>query len=426
MLDIKLLRENPEVIKKNLEKREKYDISIVDKVLELDVNWRKSKSELDKLKSEKNSESKKIAQIKKEGGDIKSQLDLVKKVSKKIAEKEVEVNKLFEQRDNLLINIPNLLDESVPFGISEEENVEIKQFGEKPEFDFKIKNHQEICELNDWYDLDIASVNSGARFYYLKGDLVLLQLALYNFVFSKFADRGLIPIEVPPMLRTKSIGKSVSLEAFKEDLYKIDGEDLHLIATAEHALALLHADQTLNYRDLPIKYLGISPAFRKEAGVTKDEKGIFRVHNFNKIEQFYFSTPEQSDELLKEILNNAEEIFQDLELHYRVVNICSGDIGSFAAKKFDIEAWLPGQDNYREMVSASNYRDYGARRLNVKYQDEKNNLKLCNTLNSTAIALTRTMIAIMEQHQQEDGTVYIPKVLRQFLGNREFIGKSMK
>jgi len=223
------------------------------------------------------------------------------------------------------------------------------------------------------------------------------------------------------MLRREALGKSVSLEDFADAIYSIEGEDLCLIGTSEHALALLHADTMMQIKDLPIKYAGISQCFRKEAGVTKDEKGIFRVHNFNKIEQFIFCKPEESDKFLEELRNNAEEIFQDLEIHYRIVDICSGDIGSFAARKFDIEAFLPGQDQFREMVSASNYRDYGARRLNCKYQDEKNNVKLVHTLNSTAIALTRTLIAIIETHQTENGNVRLPKALRKYFGDREFL-----
>jgi len=424
MLDIKLLREDKENVISNLKKRIGFDTSIVDNVLELDSLWRKEKNDLDNFKSKKNKESKAIAQIKKDGGNIKAQLEKVKEISKDIESQEKKVKGAEEKRNKLLINIPNLLDKSVPVGADDEDNVEIRTHLEKPEFDFKVKNHQEICERNDFYDLDTASKYAGARFYYLKSDLVILQMALYNFVLSKLSNKGYTPIIVPPMLRRDAIGKSVSLEDFKEAIYEIKGEDLCLIGTAEHALALLHADQTLVNKDLPIKYVGISESFRKEAGVTKDEKGIFRVHNFAKIEQFIFSRQEESEELLEELINNAEEIYQDLELHYRIVNICSGDIGSFAAKKYDLEAWLPGQNKYREMVSASNYRDYGARRLNTKYQDEKNNLKLVHTLNSTAIALTRTLIAILEQHQNEDGTVNVPEKLQLFMHGKKVIGKT--
>ncbi len=421
MLDIKLIRENPDLVKENLKKRIGYDVGIVDEVLKADEKWRDAKKELDNLKAEKNKESKNIAKVKKEGGDIKAQLDKVKKISADVEKKEKNVKELEDKRDEVLISIPNMLDDGVPIGKDDEENLPIRFFGEKPSFKFKARTHMELCEMNDWYDLEMAAKNSGARFYYLKGELVQLQLALYMFAINKMADKGYVPVEVPPMLRREAIGKSVSLADFEEVIYKIEDEDLYLIGTSEHALAGLHTDQVLNHKDLPKKYVGISPCFRKEAGVTKDSKGIFRVHNFNKIEQFVFSKPENSDKFHEEITANAEELFKELELHYQIVDICTGDMGSFATRKYDLEAWLPGQEKYREMVSASNYKDYGARRLNCRYQDEKNEIKQVHTLNSTAIALTRAMIAFIEQHQTEDGNVRLPKALQGFFGGRDLL-----
>lgn len=421
MLDIKYIRENPEIVKENLKKRIDYNTSIIDQVLSIDKKWREMKSDLDNLKSQKNKESKNIAEVKKSGKDIKKQLDKVKDIADKIDEKENEMNLTLEERDKILITIPNLLDKEVPIGEDDEQNVVIRKHLEKPKFNFKPKDHKELCEMNDWYEIEMAAKVSGARFYYMKNELVMLQVALYNYALNKLFSKGYTPVEVPPMLRREYIGKSVSLEDFEEAIYDIEGEDLCLIGTSEHALALLHDDQMLNHKDLPIKYAGISPCFRKEAGVTKDSKGIFRVHNFNKIEQFIFSKPEESDKFHEEITKNAEEIFQDLEIHYQIIDICSGDIGSFASRKYDLEAWLPGQEKYREMVSASNYRDYGARRLNTRFQDEKNEIRFVHTLNSTAIALVRCLIAIIENHQTEDGNVRIPKALRPYLGNKEFL-----
>ncbi len=421
MLDIKLIRENPLVIKNDLSRRPNYDISIVDDVLKLDSIWREEKLNLDKLKALKNKESKSISEIKKKGLDINNLLENVKNISLTIAEKEKEIIQLENKRNDLLIKIPNILDKEVPIGNSDEENLPLRFNLEKPKFSFKVKDHRELCELNDWYDIEKASKVSGSRFYYLKNELVMLELALYNFVLNKLYSKSYTPLLTPPMLRREILGKSVSLEDFEEVIYKIEDEDLYLIGTSEHTIAALHENETLNYKQLPIKYAGLSPCFRKEAGVTKDSKGIFRVHNFNKIEQFIFCKPQDSDKYHKELLENAEEIFKELEIHYRVVDICSGDIGSMATRKFDIEAWLPEQEKYREMVSASNYRDYGARRLNCKYQTENGELKLVNTLNSTAIALSRCLIAIIEQHQTKDGNVKIPQVLRQYFGNREFL-----
>ena len=423
MLDIKLLRENKEEVIQNLTKRIGYDTTIVDKVLQLDEDWRAVKQELDKLKAEKNKESKAIAEVKKSGGDIQAQLSKVKEVANQIDETEQKEKKALEARDEVLITIPNMLDKEVPIGEDDEENVPIRFFKEKPTFSFKIRNHQELCELNGWYDLERAAQTSGSRFYYLKGDIVLLQIALYQYVMQKLIKKDYVPVEVPPMLRREVLGASVPLEDFEEVIYKIEDEDLYLIGTSEHALAALHQGDTINHKDLPIKYVGISPCFRKEAGVTKDSKGIFRVHNFNKLEQFVFSKPEQSDEMHAEITQNAEDIFQELDLHYQIVDICTGDMGAMATRKFDLEAWLPSQEKYREMVSASNYRDYGARRLHCRYQSENGTTELVHTLNSTAVALTRCMIAIIEQHQTENGNVKIPKCLVPFIGKEE-LGKN--
>ncbi len=421
MLDIKLIRDKTDEVKNNLKKRINYDTSIIDEILEIDIEWRKTKKDTDELKSKKNFLTKKIPEMKKKGEDINSHLDEIKKLSEDIEKTQNKSCELLEKRDNLLLNVPNMLDNQVPIGADDEENKTIRLFHEKPKFTFKPKDHRELCEKNNWYELDIASKHSGARFYYLKNEIVILQLALYDFVMKKMITKGYTPVEVPPMLRKNSIGKSVSLEDFKEAIYNIEDEDLCLIGTSEHALALLHEGQTLTYKDLPIKYAGISQCFRKEAGVTKDSKGIFRVHNFNKIEQFIFSNDTDSDKFHEEITKNAEEIFSELKLHYRVVDICSGDIGNFASRKFDIEAYIPSQDKYREMVSASNYRDYGARRLNCRYQDEKGELKFVHTLNSTAIAMVRALIAIIEQYQNEDGNVTIPEALRYYFNGRELL-----
>lgn len=416
-----MIRESPEAVKKDLLRRPNFDTSIVDKVLDADKVWRSAKGELDLLKAQKNKESKAIAEVKKSGGDIKAQIAKVKEVSDAITVKDAELKVLELARDNILVLIPNILDPEVPTGNDDEENKPIRFHLEKPEFSFPVRNHQELCEMNDWYEMEIAAKASGSRFYYTKNELVLLEFALYNFIMTKLSGKGYTPVITPPMLRREVLGKSVPLEDFEEVIYKIEDEDLYMIATSEHTLAALHMDDTINHKDLPIKYAGFSNCFRKEAGVTKDSKGIFRVHNFSKIEQFFFCKPEDSDKLHNEITENAEEIFRDLELHYQIVDICSGDMGAMATRKFDLEAWLPSQEKYREMVSASNYRDFGARRLNCKYQSENGSNELVHTGNSTAIALTRGMIAIMEQHQTEDGNVKIPTSLRPFLGGREFL-----
>jgi len=422
MLDIKLLRENKEKIIENLKRREGFDTLIVDKVLEIDLKWRHNKKELDKLKSQKNKESEAINKIKKEGGDIKKQIDKVKEISEQIGKKEKEEHDLIKKRDELLFSIPNLLDPEVPSGADEEENVQIRTWGKKPKFSFKVRTHQELCELNDWYDLEKAAKNSGARFYFLKNELLMLEMAVHQYVLNKLRKKSFTVMSTPTMLRAKVAKLAIPLADFEDTVYKIDneGDELFLIGTSEHALATFHKDEILTQKDLPKYYAGYSPCFRREAGVTKDEKGIFRVHNFNKVEQFVYCSQEDSDKIHKEITENIEEIFQDFELHYRIVDICSGDIGIFATRKYDLEAWLPGQEKYREMGSSSNYRDYGARSLNVRYQG-KDGIKFCHTLNNTAVATPRAVIAIIEQHQREDGNVKIPEVLRPYLGGKEFL-----
>jgi seryl-tRNA synthetase len=423
MLDIKLIREQTELVKENLSRRGEFDLSIVDKLKKEDEKWREIKKELDRLKSQKNKENQKINEIKKSGKDIKFQIEKIKKLTEDIKKKEEEEKESLLKRDEYLIKLPNMLNDEVPFGKDDSENVPIKTWGDKPKFDFEPKGHQEICEKNDWIEIDKASKTSGARFYYLKNELVLLEIAIYNYAMQKIQKKGYCPVSVPHMLRREMIGKSVSLEDFEDMLYKIEGEDKYLIATSEHSLAVLHNDEKINYRDLPKKYAGISPCYRKEAGVTKDSKGFFRVHHFNKIEQFIFCRKEDSENFHKEILKNTEELFQDLGLHYQIVDICTGDIGSFACRKYDLEAWFPTQNKFREMASASNYKDYGARRLNLKYEDEKNNLEFCHTLNNTYIALQRTIIAIIEQYQTKTGDVIIPEVLRSYFGGRELLKK---
>lgn len=423
MLDIKLIREKTDFVKENLKKREDFDLKIIDELLEFDLKFRKAKTDLDNLKSKKNFQSKNIAENKKKGKEIEDLILDLKQLNQKIKINQEELLEIVKKRDILLRKIPNLLDKQVPIGKNDEENVKISSFGEKPNFDFKPKNHQELCELNNWYDLDIAAKNSGARFYYMKNELVLLEVALYDFVLNKLRKKGFEIMEVPVMLKSEVAKKAIPLSDFEDTIYKIEnqGDDLYLIGTSEHALATYNMDQLMQEKDLPKLYAGISPCYRREAGVTKDEKGIFRVHNFNKIEQFIYCKDSESQIWHKKITDNIKEIFEDLEIHYQIVDICTGDIGIFATRKFDLEAWLPGQNRYREMGSSSNYKDYGARSLNVRYQDRENNIKFCHSLNNTAIALQRAIIAIIENHQTESGNVRIPKVLRNYFGGREFL-----
>jgi len=278
----------------------------------------------------------------------------------------------------------------------------------------KPMSHVDILEKYDFADTLRAGKVAGARFYYLKGKMVVLELALMRFALDHMIEKGYVPVSPPPMIHRRAMDGVTDFVTFEEMIYKIEGEDLYMIATSEHPLVAMYMDEIIE-DELPIKFVGISPCFRKEAGAHgKDTKGIFRVHNFYKVEQVVFSKPEDSPKLMEELISNAEEIMQKLELPYRVINICSGELGAVAAKKYDIEVWMPAQQKFREVVSCSNCLEYQARRLKIRYR-EKGELKFVHTLNSTALATTRTMVAIMENFQEEKG-IKIPKALRPYTG----------
>lgn len=435
MLDIRILREHPEIVKESQRRRGK-DEGIVDRVIEYDRQWRESLRRINELRALRNKRSAEIGRIKKEGGDISEISAEMKRISSEIKELNVKVEEYLRKRDELLKSIPNLIHESVPKGESEEDNVPVRFWGKarvyreflenfrkvsegKMEYeiiDFRPKSHVDIIENRKLADIERAAKVSSARFYYMLGKLARLDIALQNLALDILEKKGYIPVIPPYMLRRAAMEGVTDLETFEEMIYKIENEDLYLTATSEHPLAAMYMDEIIEPDELPLKYAGISPCFRKEAGAHgKDTKGIFRVHQFNKIEQFVFCMPEDSWKFHEELLKNAEEIFQALEIPYRVVNVCSGELGAVASKKYDIEAWMPAQGRFREVVSASNALDYQARRLNIRYRGKGENISV-HTVNSTAIATTRAMVAIIENHQNEDGTVDIPKALQKYTG----------
>jgi seryl-tRNA synthetase len=423
MLDIKLVRENPEIIKKDLEKRDRHDlVKKVDKVRKLDILWRESSQKEQDLRKRRNTLSKEVAELKKAGKDASEKLRLVKDTPAKISEQEIETQKLLQEIKKNMMDIPNLLHESVPIGIDDTKNVTAKEWGTKPNPKFKIKSHVDLLEEKDLADTQKAGVVSGSRFYYLKNDLVMLDFALMKFCMDLLHNKKFILVQPPFMLRRKPYEAMTSMDDFEEVMYKIQDEDLYLIATSEHPIGAYHMNEVVDVNKLPLQYAGISPCFRKEAGSHgKDTKGIFRVHHFNKIEQFVFCKPEESWKIHEELLANSEKLFQKLELPYRVVNVCTGDMGSVAAKKYDIEVWMPVQGKYREVVSCSNCTDYQARRLNTKY-DASGKRQLVHTLNSTAIATSRAIVAIMENFQNEDGSFNVPKALWPYMNGVKVIG----
>ena len=425
MLDIKMIRDNPEIIRRDLEKRNRPDlIKKLEELTEIDKKWRTSLQIMENLRHHRNVLSVEIAELKKQGKNISEKLKIVKDIPDKIKKEEEKTQQFQAQIKDMMMILPNILHESVPIGSDETKNKVVKTWGRIKKA--KVKSHVDLLSDLSLGDTERASLVSGARFYYLKKELVLLDYALIKFTLDILYKKGFILMEPPYMLRRAPYEAMTSMADFEDVMYKIDGEDLYLIATSEHSIGPYHMNETLDIKDLPLYYAGISPCFRKEAGSHgKDTKGIFRVHQFQKVEQFVFCRQEDSWKIHEQLLKNAEEIYKKLVLPYRVVNICTADIGSIAAKKYDIEVWMPTQNTYREVVSCSNCTDYQARRLQTKYQDGDKR-PFAHTLNSTAIATSRVIVAIMENYQNKDGSFNIPKALLPYMAGIKVIGKKTR
>ena len=421
MLDPKLIKEKPEVIKNMLKARSvEFDL---EGLIDSDQKRREFITKTDELRKKKNQVALNISEKKKKGEDISSILAEMKSVSEELSKLEVDQNNNEKKYLKLATSIPNLIHESVPIGEDDESNKEIKKWGNIPEFDFKIKDHIDISEDLDLVDLERAAKVAGARFYYLKNDLVRLNQALINFGLDFLREKGYSAVQPPYMINRESMEGAVIAEDFEEVIYKIDNQDLYMIGTSEHAMAAMHSKEIIEGKDIPKKYAGISPCFRKEAGAHgRDQKGIFRVHQFDKIEQFVFSKPEDSWKEHEKLLSIAEEFYQKLEIPYRVMLLSTGDTGNISAKTYDIEAWMAGQNAYREIVSCSNCLEYQARRLKIRFRDKTNeDTQYVHTLNSTLIATTRVLVAIMENFQTKDGHIRIPEVLQGYMGNQKEI-----
>jgi len=412
MIDIKLIRENPKLIKENQKKRGLSEKEI-DKLLKLDQEWKKSKQEIDKLRHERNKISEKINQAKKQKKDTKSLINKAKEIPDKIAKKEKIIESLNKKRLEILKNIPNIIDKSVPIG-DESKNKVIKKF-KKPK---KGKlGHAEIMEKLDLIDTKKAGEVAGSRFYYLKNELVKLNHALISFALDFLIKKGFTPIQPPYMLRREVLDAALTLDAFEDSIYKIEGENLYLIGTAEHALNALYFNETIP--KVPIRLVGVSPCFRKEAGAHgKDTKGIFRVHQFEKIEQFIFCKPEDSWKEFDLILKNSIEMYNKLDIPFQSVILASGDTSRTATKTIDLEGYFPSQNTYKELGSCSNCLDYQARRGNIRFLD-KGQIKFVHTLNNTAIATERMMTCIIENNLQKNGNIKIPKALWKYTGFKE-------
>jgi len=421
MLDPKLIKEKPEIIRNMLKARAiEFDL---DGLIESDQKRREFIIKTDELRKKKNQVAMAISEKKKGGEDASSILAEMKNISNELTKLESEQEHIESKYLKLASTIPNLIHESVPIGPDESTNKEIKRWGNIPEFDFKIKDHIDISEDLNLVDLERAAKVAGARFYYLKNDLVRLNQALIHFGLDFLAEKGYSLVQPPYMINRESMEGAVIAEDFEEVIYKVEEEDLYMIGTSEHAMAAMHSKEIIEGKEIPMKYAGISPCFRKEAGAHgRDQKGIFRVHQFDKIEQFVFSKPEDSWKEHEKMLAVAEEFYQKLEIPYRVMLLSTGDIGKISAKTYDIEAWMAGQNAYREIVSCSNCLEYQARRLKIRFRDKTNeDTQYIHTLNSTLIATTRVLVAIMENFQTKDGHIRIPQILQGYMGNQKEI-----
>ena len=417
MLDMKMIRENPENIRKMLKDRAvQFDLDLL---LELDKKRREMILSTDNLRKKKNEMSIKISEAKKTGSEAVPLIQEMQLVSQELAKLEEVQHETESEYSKLALTIPNVLHKSVPCG-DDSANKEIRKWGTIPQFDFEVKDHIDISENLNLLELERAAKTAGARFYYLMGDLVKLNQSLIQFGLDFLSEKGYTMSQPPYMINRKAMEGAVILDDFEDVIYKIEDQDLYLIGTSEHAMVSMYADEILDGNSLPARYAAISPCFRKEAGAHgKDQKGIFRVHQFEKIEQFVFSKPEDSWNEHENMIAITEEFFQKLEIPHKVVLLSSGDMGKISAKTYDLEVWMAGQNAYREVVSCSNCLDYQSRRLKIRFRDKTNeDTKYIHTLNSTLVATERTMVAILENLQTKDGHVNIPNVLQKYMGKK--------
>jgi len=418
MIGIEVFRENPEEIKESEKRRDK-DPEKVEKVIELDEAWRESLQKLQDLQEKRNEVGDRIAELKKEGKDAQDHIDRMQDVKARVEELEQEVERLKQERDKLRYQVGNILHESVPKGDGEEDNVELRTWSPESGRDEDAELAADVLEENDLIETEKAAEQAGERAYYLKNDLFRLNQALIRFSMDLLREKGYTPMQTPYMLKHDHMEAAAELEDFEEQLYGIEDQDKYLIATSEQTLATLHRNDILQPQGLPKRYAGFSTNFRREAGKHGTQtRGIWRIHQFEKVEQYIFCEPEDSWSLHEELIQNSEEVMQKLKLPYRVVNVCTGDMNDNAAKKYDIEVWRPPLGEYGEVVSCSNCTDFQARKVDVRIRRDGEN-ETAHTLNATACATERVMTAIVENNQTEKG-IRIPGPLQEYMG-QEYI-----
>jgi len=424
MLDINFIRENKDIVKKGVTDKG-FDPSSIDRVLELDEKRRKLILETEQLRATRNKVSASASPSPSPAPDEnentivnKEIISKGKTIKEELRDKEPELDKITKEYLEILQKIPNLPSEKAPIGKGDKDNVEIRKWGTPTKFDFKPKDHLELGKSLGILDFETGAKVTGSQFFFLYGDGALLELALTRYAFEKLSKEGFSPVITPDLAKSRYyLGTGYMPKGDEAQTYTIEGEDLGLIATAEVALAGSHADEIIPEDKLPLKYVGYSHCFRKEAGAYgKYSKGLYRVHEFSKVEMFIYCKPEESENFHKLILKMEEEICQELGLAYRVVEMCTGDLGAMAARKFDIEVWMPGRGDYGEVTSTSNCTDYQARNLNIKFRRKTGETEYLHMLNGTAIVMTRVPLAILENFQQKDGSVKIPEVLQKWMG----------
>ncbi|AIF83817.1 seryl-tRNA synthetase [Candidatus Nitrososphaera evergladensis SR1] len=417
MLDPKLLKDNPDAVHEMLNKR---NVEFpLDELVALERRRRELITESQEYRSRKNKLSEAVAAKKKAKQDASAELEQMKEVGTNMERVEQEKVAAEDKYRKLAALLPNMLHESVPVGKDEKDNVVVKTASGKIRSIDKPKDHVDIATALDLFDIERAAKVSGARFYFLKNELVRMNTALVHFALDYLTEKGYTLVQPPYMIHREPMEGAVILGDFEDVIYKIENEDLYMIGTSEHAIAGMHMDEILEGKQLPVRYAGVSPCFRKEAGAHgKDMKGIFRVHQFEKVEQFVYCRPEDSWKEHEHMLEVSQGFFDALGIPYRVMLLCSGDTGKISAKTYDIEAWMPGQGAYREIVSCSNCTDYQARRLAIRFRDKTNEeTRFVHTLNSTLVAVQRTLVAIMENYQTPSGTVQVPEVLQKYMGD---------
>ncbi|MFC3041025.1 serine--tRNA ligase [Virgibacillus xinjiangensis] len=425
MLDMKYLRNNFAEVKEKLSHRGE-DLSELDKFEELDEKRRNLISDSEKLKAERNEASKQISVLKKEKKDAEPAIKEMREVGQRISALDKELKETEEQLDRIMLSIPNIPHESVPVGEDEEDNLEARKWGKLPEFEYEAQAHWDIATNLDILDFERAAKVTGSRFVFYKGMGARLERALLNFMMDLHADEhGYQEMLPPQMVNRTSMTGTGQLPKFEEDAFKVEDWDYFMIPTAEVPVTNYHRDEILSAEELPKKYVAYSANFRSEAGSAgRDTRGLIRQHQFNKVELVHLAKPEESYETLETLTGNAERVLQLLKLPYRVMSMCTGDLGFTAAKKYDIEVWIPSQDTYREISSCSNFEDFQARRAGIRYRKEANGKpEFVHTLNGSGLAIGRTVAAILENYQQEDSSVIIPEILRPYMGGKEKLEK---